>query len=56
MTISITVRELFDKGLWLDYCKTTGTNEWAVNEGLLGDDDEVELTSEQAKEMGLLED
>ena len=56
MTIKITVRELFDKGLWLAYCKVTGTNEWAVNECLLQDNDEVELTSEQAKDMGLLGD
>ena len=38
----ITARELFALGLWDKFCEETGTNEWAVNEGLL--DDEEELT------------
>lgn len=40
--MKVTVRELFDLGLWERYCQETGTNEWAVNEGLIGYGEEVE--------------
>lgn len=54
MRIKIKVDELFDKFLWDRYCKLTGTNEWAVNQGLLSIDDEVTLTKKEAIELGLL--
>jgi len=40
--IKTTPRQLFDLGLWDEYCKDTGTNEWAVNEGLMNYDEEIE--------------
>lgn len=56
MKIKITVRELSDRSLWLDYCEVAGTNEWALNEGLMSYDEEVELTEEQARRLGILKD
>ena len=40
--MKISVRELFTLGLWNKYCEETGTNEWAVNEGLISKDEIVE--------------
>ncbi|RDJ35155.1 MAG: hypothetical protein DWQ19_09995 [Crenarchaeota archaeon] len=54
MKITITARELFDRGLWMDYCNLTGTNDWAIAEGLMSDDEELSLTHKQAKKLGLL--
>lgn len=33
--MKVRVRELLESGLWSRYCEASGTNEWAVNEGLL---------------------
>jgi hypothetical protein len=54
MDIFITARELTDKGLWMRYCEITGTNEWAVNEGLLDDNDRLFVDNETAKELNLI--
>ena len=40
--MKITPIELFKLGLWERFCDKTGTNGWAVNEGLLGQDEELE--------------
>lgn len=37
-----TAHELLRLGLWDKYCEQTGTNVWAVNEGLLDGDEEIE--------------
>lgn len=37
--MKITARELMKLGLWEKHCKDTGTNVWAVNEGLLNPDE-----------------
>lgn len=55
MKIIITAREIMDKGLWKDVCRMFGYNEWAVNEGLMSEDDEIILTNSQAIELGLLQ-
>ena len=51
MKIIVTVRDLFDKGVWMEYCDITGTSEWAVKEGRMNSDDEIELTDEQARKL-----
>jgi len=38
----------------VDYCEITGTNEWALKEGLISPGEEVTLTEKQAKELGLI--
>lgn len=54
MKIVVTVREILDKGNWFEFCEIFGINEWAVNEGLIEDTEEFELTMEQAQTIGLL--
>ena len=54
MKVRITVREVMDKYLWDEVCEMKGLNEWCVNEGLMGSDEELEFTEEEAKELGLL--
>lgn len=46
MKILLTIREINDLGLWETYCKYTGTNVWAMNEGLINNDGEVVLPKE----------
>ena len=50
----ITASEAMDNGVWLKLCDLKGINEWAVNEGLMDGSDEIELTIEAAKELGIL--
>jgi len=44
--MKIQVSKLFDLGLWDEYCRITGTNVWAVNEGLLRSDEFVDVPQE----------
>ena len=55
MTITVTARELLDRGVWTEACELLGINEWAVNEGLMDPGDEIILTVNQAKQLGLLD-
>lgn len=49
-----TVSELIELGLWERYCEDTGTNEWAINEGLIDSETELEwelpTTNNQSEE------
>lgn len=54
MEITITVRELFNKGIWEKYCSLTGVNEWAVKEGLLDKSEKVVVSENLAKKLGLI--
>jgi len=54
--MKITVRELFDRDLWAKYCEISDTNVWAVNEGLLDENDEIELTDKEMQELFLIHD
>ena len=56
MKIITTPRELFDKGIWMEACELLGINEWAVNEGLMCQTEGLELSHEQAIELGLIKD
>jgi hypothetical protein len=38
----ITIKEIMELGLWDRYCRETGTNVWAVNEGLMSSSEEVD--------------
>jgi hypothetical protein len=55
MKVIITPNELFDLGLWLEYCELTSTNQYAINEGLMPSDTELPLTIDQAKKLGIIE-
>jgi hypothetical protein len=49
--MQVTIEEIFNLSLWDRYCRITGTNEWAVNEGRLDRKDTVELPDELAREL-----
>ena len=56
MKITITAGELGDKGLWKDFADRYGYCGWALNEGRIKADDELQITNEDAREWGLLPD
>ena len=51
--ILTTPNELIERGKWEKYCEISGTNYYAVNEGIMDLNEEIILTEEQAKEMWL---
>jgi hypothetical protein len=52
MELIITPAWLFEKHLWDKYCEITGTNEWAVAEGM-DSDEKIFLTEEEADKLGI---
>ena len=52
--IAITASYACDRGLWIDICNEAGINEWALNEGLMDDNDWIYLTKRQANNVGLI--
>jgi hypothetical protein len=54
MKIIVTAEEIMDKGSWEKFCEEFGINLWAMNEGLMDDDDEFTLTEKQARSFGFL--
>jgi len=52
--MQMTARELFDLGKWGEYCDLTDKNVWAVNEGIIDEDDLLPITVAQAREIGIL--
>lgn len=48
--VKMTVRQCKDLGLWDDYCNWSGCNPYAVNEGQINSDDEIEFDSEFNKQ------
>lgn len=55
MNISVSVREICDKGKWMDLCDVTGINEWALSEGRISYDEQITLTNEQACKLGIIQ-
>ena len=51
MEIITSAKELTRIGTWSKFCEVTGTNEWAVNEGLLDKDDPITISFEQLKKI-----
>jgi hypothetical protein len=43
--VSMTVRQICDLGLWSEVCEQESLNPWAINEGLISDDDTIEFDS-----------
>ena len=54
MRIAIKASDLIKLGLWDEFCDLRGINIWAVNEGLMGSDEELTLSEDEAKELGLI--
>ena len=42
MYVKITYGDIMDAGMWDLYCEESGTNPWALNEGLASLDDEAD--------------
>lgn len=53
MRIIITAKEAIEKGIWDDVADIAGYNVWALNEGM-DEDEQISLTEEQAKRLGLI--
>jgi len=53
MRIIITAGELIDKGVWADFCELFGIDVYAVDEGLIGLDEEFILSEKEQDEVGL---
>lgn len=54
MKITMTVREIMDKGLWLEVCQMKGISEWAVNEGRMNSNEEIILSENEAQRLRLI--
>ncbi len=50
--ITLTARELIDRGIWCIICELRGINPYAVAEGLIDMDEEFVLDKEEIKELG----
>ena len=46
MNTLLTVRQIMDLGLWDKVCEYKGINPWALNEGLIAEDEVIEFDSE----------
>ena len=49
--MDVTVREIFDAGLWDDYCNASGTSDWGPDEGPIQDDTVLELAESTVPKM-----
>ena len=47
--MKITVREALDLGIWGEVADANDITPWALNEGLIDEDYEIEITVEQIK-------
>lgn len=54
MKVILTVTEIMDRGLWIEFCEMKGINEWSVNEGRLDGEEEFVFSKEEAQKLGLL--
>ena len=57
MKIKATAREIKDAprlGAWGIYCSATGLDEWCLADGRMEDTEELDISLELAREIGLL--
>jgi hypothetical protein len=52
--MNLTLGEILHNFDWDKACEVIGLNPWCLNEGLACSDDEIELTDDQAREIGIL--
>lgn len=53
MKIKTTIKEIMERANWNKFCNIFEINPWCLNEGLADGSEEVEITIEQAQEIGL---
>ena len=56
MKVVLTATEAITYGYWENICNLQGINIWAVNEGLMDGDEEIELTIEEALKLGIIKE
>jgi hypothetical protein len=54
MTITLTLGEALERGIWEELCTLKGLNPWCLKEGLADRSDTVSLTAEEASSLRLL--
>ena len=54
MRITVTPRDALDGGYWAELCTIKGLNVWAASEGMVSEEEEIELTYEEAQELGVI--
>lgn len=54
MRVTVTFGELMDKYDWENVCNVLGLNVWCINEGLASRDEEITISEEDAKKIGIL--
>jgi hypothetical protein len=54
INMKMTAGELIDCGKWKEFCDLNDINHYAINEGLIDEDDEFEITVEEAKSLNIL--
>lgn len=54
MKITLTAREILDKGIWDEFCEMRGINPWAMNEGQMDSSEEFTFTEKESKKLGLI--
>jgi hypothetical protein len=52
--ITLTAREILDRGIWEEFCEMKGINVWAVNEGRMDTNEEFTFTEEEAYTLRIL--
>jgi hypothetical protein len=52
MKLVLTAREALDRGIWTQLCELKGLNQYAINEGMMDDSQEIELNDAEARELG----
>jgi len=52
MKMIITAGEALDYGWWSKICDLKGINEWAINEGQMDREEEIELTEKEVIQIG----
>lgn len=52
----ITVEELLELEKWEEYCDLHGLNVWAVKEGQIDHDEDLGITIEEARKIGIIKE
>jgi hypothetical protein len=53
ISMRLTAKELMDRGVWQEYCDLTGTNEWAISEGLMDSSETLTVDHALAYALGM---
>ena len=54
MKIILTVKELVELGLWERAADKKGIEVWSLNEGIIDENEPIELTKEEAEDLGII--